>query len=355
MNSKIYVSALIHYNEGSHLSADDEVLITVLAPAAGIVTAIIIRTGSKVVIYFIKEIQKRLNSPKSIPVTVNSNGNNSNRFRKTLYRVTPSLAIRYAIIIYAKLASSQFLRIGISSSFKVIDVIIVLRSINLIKDILNHYLGTRENVFRMAVKTLCWIVYSRERDKMVQLAFVIVTLLSAKLWSTKNRTIQRLLRIWVFITLLNLSNYIYVKPSLLRPLDIGVFGLPIVEYPIKELASFTENRTNSKISMIGKEDPLVLPLPLQKEMPKGIANDVELELNKMIKNSTLGEENIVFEKKEELYKEKLNRSKSTSRPKRRMNSLQELKKIPENVKSLPLENDFEKVYNATKIKAEKVQ
>ena len=146
-----------------------------------------------------------------------------------------------------------------------------------------------------------------------------------------------------------------MKPSLLRPLDIGVFGLPIVEHPIKQLSSFTENTTNSKISMIGKEDPLVLPLPLQKEMPKGIANDVELELNKMIKNSTLGEENIVFEKKEELYKEKLNRSKSTSRPKRRMNSLQELKKIPDNVKSLPLENDFEKVYNATKIKAEKVQ
>lgn len=355
MNSKIYISALIHYNKGSHLSADDEVLISVLAPATGIATAIIIKTGGKVVIYFIKEIRKILNSPEIIPVTDNSNGNNFNRFRKTLYKVTPNLAIRYAVIIYAKLASSQFLRIGISSSFKVIDVIIVLRSINVIKDILNHYIGTRENLFRMAVKTVCWIVYSRERDKMVQLAFIVVSLVSAKLWSTRNRTIQRLLRIWVFITLLNLSNYIYVKPSLLRPSDIGVFGLPIVEHPIKEWTSFNENRTNSKINMIGKDAPLVLPLPIQKEIPKGIANDVELELNKMIKNSTLGEENPVFVKKEGLHKEKVNRSKSTSKPKRRMNSLQELKKIPDNVKSLPIENDFEKIYNATKIQEEKVQ
>jgi hypothetical protein len=131
--------------------------------------------------------------------------------------------------------------------------------------------------------------------------------------------------------------------------------LPRVEHPIKQLDAFSETTTNSKISMIEKEEPLGLPLSLQKEMPKGISNDPELEMNKMMQNSTLGEENIVFGKKERLQRGKPNRNKVTSRSKRRMNSLQELEKIPDNVKSLPIENDFETIYNATKIKAEKVE
>ena len=352
MNSKKYVSALIHYHKGSHLSAEDDVLITVIAPAIGILLVVSFDVAGS----YIRQIRRvKLNSPEVIPITDNSNGNNSNLFRKTLYRVTPTVAVRAAILVYRKLASSQSLRIAVSSSFKVIDGIIIVRSGILARNLLEHLIRNRENVFKMTVNTLCWIVYSRERDKMVHFAFLLVTLISAKLWSTKNRLTRRVLRIWVMITLLNLCNYIYVSPSLLRPLDIGVFGLPRMEHPIKQLDAFSENTTNSKISMLGKEEPLGLTLPLQKEMPKGISNDSELEMNKMMKNSTLGEENIVFAKKEELQKEKTNRSNVTPRPKRRMNSLHELEKIPDKVRSLPIENDFEKVYNATKIKAEKVQ
>ena len=348
MNSKQYVSALIHYNKSSHLSAEDDVFITIIAPATGIVLGMTFEALEK---YLERKRKRRekLDSPEIIPVTVNSNGNNFNLFRKTLYRVTPTLAVRSATIIYEKLVASQSLRIAASSSFKVIDIIIIVRSVVLSKRLLKYFLRTREPMFRITVNTLCWIVYSKERDKMVHLAFLLVTLLSAKLWSTKNRTAQRLLRIWVCITLLNLSSYIYVVPSLSRPSNIGVFGLQRVEQPMKQFQAFPETTTNSKISMIGKEEPSVLSSTLPNEMPKDLSNNVELEINKLIKNSTLGEENNLLSQKEGLQTRKTSRTNVTS--KRRTKNWQELNQTTDNVTSLPIE----KVYNSTKIKAEKVQ
>jgi hypothetical protein len=352
MNSKTDSIALIHYTKASHLSAEDDVLITVLAPAAGIILGMTVEAVGK---YLTRKRQEKLNSPRIIPVTIHSNGNNSSLFRKTLYRVTPTLVVRYATIIYAKLASSQSLRIAASSSFKVIDLIIIVRFVILSKNILKYLLRTREDMFKITVNTLCWIVYSKERDKIVHLLFLLVTLLSAKLWSTKNRTAQKLLRIWVFITLLNLSNYIYVVPSLSRPSDIGVFGLPRMEQPMKQFNNFTETTRNSKISMVGKEEPLVLSSTFQNEMPKNISKNVELEINKIIKNSTLGEENSILTQKEKLQKGKTSRTNFTSKSKRRINSLQKLNQTTKNVSSVPIENDLTKVNNVTKIKAEKIQ
>ena len=352
MNSKHYVSALIHYNKSSHFSAEADVLITVVAPATGIVLGMTIEAVGK---YLIQKRREKLNSPGIIPVTVNSNGNNSNLFRKTLYRVTPTLAVRSASIVYEKLVSSQSLRIAVLSSFKVIDVIIIVRSVILSKNLLKYLVRNRENVFKITVNTLCWIVYSKERDKMVQLAFVLVTVLSTKLWLTKNRTAQRLLRIWVCITFLNLCNYIYLIPSSSRPSDIGVFGLPRVEQLINQFHAFPETKPNSKISMLEKKEPLVLSSTLQNEMPKGTSINVELEINKIIKNSTLGEENSILSQKEGLQKGKTSRTNFTSKSKRRMNSLQELNQTTDLVPSLPIENDFEKVYNSTKLNAGKVQ
>jgi hypothetical protein len=352
MNSKHYVSALIHYNKSSHFSAEADVLITVIAPATGIVLGMTIEAVGR---HLIKKRREKLNSPEIIPATINSSGNNSNLFRKTLYRVTPTLAVRSASIVYEKLVSSQSLRIAVSSSFKVIDVIIIVRSVILSKNLLKYLVRHRENIFKITVNTLCWIVYSKKRDKMVQLAFVIVTALSTKLWITKNRTAQRLLRIWVCITFLNLCNYIYLVPSLSRPADIGVFGLPRVEQLMNQFNAFSETTPNSKISMLGKEEPLVLSSTLQNEMPKGRSKNVELEINKIIKNSTLGEENSILSQKEGLQKGKTSRTNFTSKPKRRMNSLQELNQTTDNVPSLPIENDSEKIYNSTKLNAEKVQ
>jgi len=211
MTTKNYVLALLHYNKASHLSAETDVFITVIAPGTGIVLGIIIDAVGK---YLKKRKYEKLKSPEIIRVTVNSNANNSNLLRKTFYRITPTLVVRSASFIYEKLVSSQSLQIAASSSFKVINLIIIVRSTILTKNIINYFLRTREPIFKIAVNTLCWIVYDKDRDKMVQLAFLLVTLISAKLWSTKNRTTQRLLRIWVFITLLNLSDYIYVAPSL---------------------------------------------------------------------------------------------------------------------------------------------
>ena len=348
MNSKNSVLTLIHYNRSSHLSAETEVLITVLAPATGIVLGITVEAVGK---YLKRKRQEKLNSPEIIRVTVNSNANNSNLFRKTLYRITPTLAVRYTSFIYEKLVSSQSLRIATSSSLKVINVIIIVRSVILVKNLLKYFLRTREPMFRIAVNTLCWIVYDKDRDKTVQLAFLLVTLISAKLWSTKNLTAQRLLRIWVFITLLNLSNYIYVAPSFSRPSTIGVFGLPRVEQPMKQFHAFPETKTNSKISMLGKEETLVLSSTLQNEMPKSISKNIEVEIDRILKNSTLGEENSILSQKEGLQKGKTSRTNFTSKPKRRMNNLQKLNQTTDNVTSLP----NQEVYNSTKIKADKVQ
>ena len=352
MNSKHYVSALIHYNKSSHLSAEADVLITVIAPASGIVLGMSIEALGR---YFKKRRRDKVNSPEIIPVTVNSNGNNSNLFRKTLYRVTPTLVIRSARMIHEKFVSSQSLRIAASSSFKIIDGIIIVRSGIATKNLLKYVLRNRENIFKITFNTLCWIVYSKERDKMVHLAFILVTILSTKLWTTKNRTAQRLLRIWVLITLLNLSNYIYLVPSSSRPSDIGVFGLPRVEQLINQFQTFPETTPNSKISMLGKEEPLVLSSTLQNEMPNDISKNVELEINKIIKNSTLGEENSNLSKKEGLQKEKTSRTNINSKSKRRMNSLHKLNQTTDHVTSLPTENDIEKISNLTKIKADKVQ
>ena len=351
MNPRKYSLALIHYNRSSHFSVENEVFISLVAPATGIIIGIGIDVVDKYLEKRKKRKGKKLNSPKTIPVTVNS----FSRFRKTLDRVTPKLVIRSVAIIYEKLVTSQSLRIAASSSFKVIDGIIIIRSVILSQHLLKYLLRTRENMFRITFNTLCWVVYSKERDKMVQIAFVVVTLISAKLWATKNRLIQRVLRIWVCITFLNLSNYIYVVPSLSRPSDIGVFGLPRVEHPIKQLNVSSETITNSKISMLGKEESLIISSPLQNEMPKDISKNLEVEINKIISNSTLGEENIILPQKEGLQNRKTTKSKLTSKPRRRMNSLQELNKTSGNATSLPIESDFEKVYNATKIKSDKVQ
>ena len=353
MNPRKYSLALIHYNRSSHFSAENEVFISVVAPATGIIIGI----GIDVVDKYLEKRKKRkgkgekLNPTKTIPST----GNSFSRFRKTLDRVRPNLAIRSVATIYEKLVASQFLRIAASSSFKVIDGIIIIRSVMLSQQLLKYLLRNRENMFRITFNTLCWVVYSKELDIMVQIAFVVVTLISAKLWTTKNRLIQRVLRIWVCITFLNLSNYIYVVPNFSRPSDIGVFGLPKVEHPIQQFQASSDTITNSKISMLGKEESLIISSPLQNEMPKNISKDLEVEINKIISNSTLGEENIILPEKEGLQNRKTTKSKFTSKPRRRMNSLQELNKTSGNAKSLPIESDFEKVYNATKIKGDKVR
>ena len=353
MNSKYSSTlALIHYNKSSHLSAENDVLITVIAPATGIIVGITIEAVGK---YLKRKRQNKLNSPEITPVTINSNGSNTSLFHKTLDRVTSSIAVRYATIVYVKLASSHVLRITASSCFKVIDIIIIVRFVLLSKNILKYFLRTRENMFRITINTLWWIVYSKERDVMTQLVFLVITLLSAKLWSTKNRTAQRLLRIWVCITLLNLSNYIYLVPSFSRPANIGVFGLPRMEQPMKQFNPFAETTVNSKISMIGKEEPLVLSSPIQNEMQKEISKNVELEISKIIQNSTLNEENSILSQTKGVQKESRKTSKTNSTSKRRVNSLQKLNQTAENPTSLPIENDLEKVSNSTKIKAEKVQ
>jgi hypothetical protein len=103
--------------------------------------------------------------------------------------------------------------------------------------------------------------------------------------------------------------------------------------------------------MLGKEETLVLSSTLQNKMPKSISKNIEVEIDRILKNSTLGEENSILSQKEGLQKGKTSRTNFTSKPKRRMNNLQKLNQTTDNVTSLP----SQEVYNSTKIKADKVQ
>lgn len=354
MNNSRYATALLYYERGKYLSSDSEVFLTVVAPATGILLG---ATFTAFYSYMKRKRKPNLDSPEIIPVTVNSNGNNYSLFRRTLRRVNTTLAGRSIGFAYKKVVTSQFLRIAVSSSFKVIDGIIIVRSVILVKNVFNHYVGTRENLFKVGINTLGWILYSRERELVVNVGFIIITLIIAKLWNEQNLLIQKALRTWVLISFFNLSNYIYINTDVLdyRPSDIGLFGLPKVEHLIKPVNPFIENVKNSKVSMLEKEETLGLSSPIRNEMSKGISDDVELELNKIIQNSTLGEEKIVLSKTEGLQKGKTREVNFNSKSKRRVNSLQKLNETNKDMESLNIENELGKLSNSTKVKAEKVE
>jgi len=120
---------------------------------------------------------------------------------------------------------------------------------------------------------------------------------------------------------------------------------------MKQLHAFPETTAKSKISMLGKEETIVLSSTLQNETPNRISKNVEAEIDRIIKNSTLGEENIILSQKKGLQKGKISRTNFTSKPKRRVNNLQKLNQTTENVTSLP----SEEVYNSTTVKTDKVQ
>jgi hypothetical protein len=340
----------LYFRDGLTLVASNRDYITVIAPAVGMII------GSSIEITRRYRIKRRKTKGLNPTKTININGNS---YTYTLFaRAKSSLVARKILFLYNKMASISILRSAGSSWYILVESIVIVRSVSLIVRIVKYHLRTRENVFKIIINTLMWIAYSTKRARIVNLGFISVVLLTTKLWcaSSKFRTF---IRIWTCVTFLNLSVTVGLAENLIqqRPSNIGAFGLPIIERPIQQLNSLTENVTNTRISMSEseKEDKLILSMPLQDAIPKGLANDIELETNQIIQNSILGEENSLLPKQEGLQKGETRRTNSTSRPKNRTNSLQNLTNTPDNVPSLTAENELENFSNTTQIKAEKVQ
>jgi hypothetical protein len=336
----------LYFRNAFVLVVNDQDYVTVLAPIVGVILGSSIEAGRR---YRIKRRKIKELDPSN---TINIKGNNYTY--RWLSRLKTSLLAKKILFTYGKIASVSIVRSTFLSFYIVVEGILLVRSVLLVVGIVKYYLRTRENLFRITVNTLMWIAYSTKRARIVNLGFISVVLLTAKLWTVSPK-FRTFIRIWTCVTFLNLSVNVGVDSTLIgqRPSDIGAFGLPIIERPIQQLNPFTENVTNPRISISKKEDTLVLSMPLQNAIPKGVANDIELE--KIIQNSTLGEENSLLQKREGLQKGETRKSNSTSQPKQRTNSLQKLNNTPDNVTSITIENELENFSNATKIKVEKVQ
>lgn len=264
---------------------------------------------------------------------------------------------RRIIWVYEFLKENEVVNLLVRNSTRIIDGIIIARVLISTKNASLYYLRTNENLVKIAMNTLALIAYSDKRSKVATCAFYMVMGLTAKVWCSFPE-FRAILKIWVWITLLNISGQIERDAHL-----PAAFGLPIVEHIVPRInyLPLSENRTNSSISMIGKENELNLSLPpvSKMEMTETISQNPELEITNIIQNSTLGPENTLLPKKEGLQKAKISRTNSTLKAKPRTNDLQNLNKTLENSTSSPLENDVENFYNITEnrteVKAEKVQ
>jgi hypothetical protein len=346
----------------------------------GVGVGIILGSGC-MVIYDYRERRRILRSPDSVIVK------NDPKYRLFIRRVINQLGHRIVIqlnksvsgreilTLYRQLAADlriiEALKILVETCGKLIKIIIIVRSIIMVIGAVSFYLQTKDNLFLAAWNTLKLLAYSESRSVLLTSKFILIVLVTAGVWCAVPET-QVILKVWVMITILNLSGQVTFYNAIRR--NVGTFGLPPIERPIPPLNynPFNENVSNSKINLLKKEDQLDLSLPLhlQEESPKARVNNteletvkaIELETAKIIENSTLGEENIIVPKKQESQQLNLRSSKSEKNsklnPKKRINNLQNLKDTHDINSPLTLESeveDFSNVYNETKIKEGKVK
>jgi hypothetical protein len=326
----------------------NDVYLTVVGVGVGVVLG-----SSCMAIYDYRERRRILRSPDIIIVK------NDPRYRLFIRRVinqlgrhiviqlNKSVSGREILTLYRHLAADfriiETLKILRETCGKLIKMIIIGRSIIMVIGAVSFYLRTRDNLFIVAWNTLKLLAYSESRSVMLTSQFVAIVLVTARIWCLVPE-MQVILKVWVFITMLNLSGQVTFYNAIRRNVTTGTFGLPLMERPIPQLNHnpFNENVSNSKIKILEKEDQLDLSLPLylQTESPKARVNNTELEPSKIIQNSTkeqdletaknlqtstLGEENIIVTKKQESQEPKISRSKSEEysklKPKKRINNL----------------------------------
>jgi hypothetical protein len=363
----------------------DDVYLTVVGVGVGIVLG-----SSCMSIYDYRERRRILRSPDIVIVkndpkyrlfirrVINQLGNH------VVIQLNKSVSGREILTLYRHLAADlriiETLKILRETCGKLIKMIIIGRSIIMVIGAVSFYLRTRDNLFIVAWNTLKLLAYSESRSVMLTSKFVAIVLLTARIWCVVPET-QVILKVWVLISILNLSGQVSFYNSIRRNVPINTFGLPRIERPIPQLNydPFNENVSNSKIKILKKEDQLDLSLPLhlQTESSKARVNNTELEpsktiqnstkeqdleIAKIIQNSTLGEENIIVPKKQESQQPKISGSKSEKysklKPKKRINNLQNLKDTCDINSPLTLESeveDFSNVYNEKKIKEGKVK
>jgi hypothetical protein len=386
---------VIYMNAGKSVAVvvANDIYLCVVGVSAGVIVG-----SSFVAIGRYIERRRILRSPDAVIIK------NSPRYRRFIRRIINQLGHRIILqlnksvtgqdilTLYRHLAGDpgliEALRILGKTCKLLIKAIIIGRSIVMLIGAGSFYLRTRDNLFIVAVNTLKLFAYSKSRSVMVNCAFVAIVTLTATIWCAVPE-IRAILKVWVCITILNLSGQITFASDIVKTLPIGAFGVPRIERPIPQLNynPFNENVPNSKISIGKKEDQLDLSLPLQKESIKSIVNNTELEPSKItrnltkereleletaknleletakiIQNSTLGEETILVPKQQESQKTKISRFKSEKysqlKPRKRTNNLQNLKNTSDINSPLTLENEveeFSNISNVEKIKEGKVK
>lgn len=290
-----------------------------------------------------------------------------------------SLSGREILSLYRHLIGNREMREALrflaANSIRVIHLIIGARSIVMVIGAVTYYLRTKDNLFKLTLNTLRLFAYSSNRNKLISYAFFIIVALTAQIWLTFPEA-RVILQIWVWITALNLSGQIQFSAP---DFPINAFGVPRIEHVLPQVnySRLSEHVPTSKISMIGKEDKLNFSLPLQTESTKitstnlefetnriiqNSTSDIELETNKIIQNSTLAEEPILLPKQPELQEAKSSHSTAEKsaplKPRKRTNTLQNLKQTFDDTSPSTFESeaeDFSNISNVTKIKAEKVK
>jgi hypothetical protein len=335
-----------------HLITLDRSYVTIVAPAAGILLA-------KTYIFTANRLQRTKQFEKlkkKLPTRIIGT--------KTFYKIVYHLRIGFisrnislvSIYIYRKIAAMFFIRSFIMTSYTVMRGAIVFRCSLRIIDLVRYYLDTRNNLLKMAFKSLLWIVYYEKRSLALSLSFAVVTLLTAIIWC-KYPAVRKFIFIWTMVTSLNISDDIQVLNSpFLRTYNFGAFGLPVIERPvlIQRFKPTIELMLEPGSNFIGKEKALLHSFPHENEIAKVDSKNLDIETNKIINNSILGKEQFSAPRKERLKRGKTRKIRATSKTKRRVNTLKTLKSRTDNLKSGIFESELNNFSNSTKIKEEKV-
>jgi hypothetical protein len=185
---------------------------------------------------------------------------------------------------------------------------------------------------------LYWNFIGAGRKLSVNVAFALMTLLTSLIWIYWQEYCIYF-GIILTINVCNTAQSTHVFSP--RPLNIGLFGLPVIEHVIPNVNATNQQFIESSINISRKEDEVVRVLPPQNELPKTISKDIEqnelpkasskdVEMNEIMKSSRLGEEEspVIQTKPKGLQRGKSHRTSSQVKLKPRTSSLQKLEQKP---------------------------
>ena len=338
----------------THFVVLDDEFITIVAPTTGIVIALVLQGITR-----LKRFKKfnRFKKVKSILQKLDLLDQNISQ------RLLRNNRIKFICgttqFLYHQLYNPNFFTVGLGSFYSVTQGLIVYRYVLFLIDIVRYYCQTRMHVlsiFKITFRTLFWIVYFKKRTLSVALAFYLVASLSGIVWyKCKSPRVRKFILVCTMVRCLNLCSVIEVLNA--PTIRTAAFGLPIVEWPIQRdqfvpTAQLILEPTESRLE---RQMKLKHSFPTEKELLKASQTNLELEMDKVMNSSVLGEEQIPVTKKEGLQRGKARKTNATSKTKHQVNSLQKLNSKMDNTTSISFENELNQSAPSTQIKENKVK